>query len=321
MMKVAGLALPFFGLIFLGYLAGRIWRRDENALAWLNIFALYFALPALFFQLISRTPIEQLANWSFVFSTTLATYTAFAIAFSFAALRNPGNLREATMQGMVGGYGNVGYMGPPLALVAFGPEAAVPAALIFCFDVVLIFTLAPMMMAIGGGGRDSLGKTLVAVPGKILLHPFIIATLLGVASAATGLRPPEPVDRMLTFLQASAAPSALFALGVTVSLRPLERVAGELPVLIAIKLIVHPLIAFLILSWVGGFEPVWVYTGVMMASLPPAATIYVIATQYNTYILRGSSAILLGTAISVPTVTALLYLISNGLLPLDLLAR
>ncbi len=41
----------------------------------------------------------------------------------------------------------------------------------------------------------------------------------------------------------------------------------------------------------------------------------------TTYILRGSSAILLGTAISVPTVTALLYLISNGLLPLDLLAR
>ena len=47
MMKVSGLALPFFGLIFLGYLAGRLWRRDESALAWLNIFVLYFALPAL----------------------------------------------------------------------------------------------------------------------------------------------------------------------------------------------------------------------------------------------------------------------------------
>ena len=66
---------------------------------------------------------------------------------------------------------------------------------------------------------------------------------------------------------------------------------------------------------------VWIYTGVMMASLPPAATIYVIARQYNTYILRGTSAILLGTAASVLTVTGVLYLISNGLLPLDLFAR
>jgi predicted permease len=321
MMKVAGLALPFFGLIFLGYPAGRIWRRDENALAWLNIFVLYFALPALFFQLISRTPIQQLANWSFVFSTSLATYTAFAIAFAFAMLKNRGNLPEATVQGMVGGYGNVGYMGPPLALVALGPEAAVPAALIFCFDVALVFTLAPMMMAVGGSGEQTLGKTLITIPRRILLHPFIIATLAGVAGAAIEFQPPEPVDRMLTLLQSSAAPSALFALGVTVAMRPLRRVGGTLPVLIAIKLIVHPLIAFLILKWVGGFEPVWVYTAVMMASLPPAATIYVIATQYNTYILRGSAAILLGTAASVPTVTAVLYLISNGLLPLDLFSR
>ena len=321
MMKVAGLALPFFGLIFLGYLAGRIWRRDENALAWLNIFVLYFALPALFFQLISRTPIQQLANWSFVFCTSLATYTAFAIAFAFAMLKSRGNLPESTVQGMVGGYGNVGYMGLPLALVALGPEAAVPAALIFCFDVALAFTLAPMMMAIGGSGEATLGKTLITIPKRVLLHPFIIATLAGVACAAIEFRPPEPIDRMLTFLQSSAAPCALFALGVTVALRPLERVAGELPVLIAIKLIVHPLIAFLILTWVGGFEPIWIYTGVMMASLPPAATIYVIATQYNTYILRGSAAILLGTAASVPTVTVVLYLISNGLLPLDLFSR
>jgi hypothetical protein len=41
----------------------------------------------------------------------------------------------------------------------------------------------------------------------------------------------------------------------------------------------------------------------MMASLPPA------------------TAILLGTAASVPFVTLALYLISNGPLPLDLLAR
>ena len=79
--------------------------------------------------------------------------------------------------------------------------------------------------------------------------------------------------------------------------------------------------AFAILTWIGGFEPVWIYTGVMMASLPPAATIYVIATRYNTYILRGSAAILLGTLVSVPTVTVVLYLITSGRLPLDLFSR
>src|SRR5687768_1091756 len=163
MADIFGLALPFFGLIFLGYLAGKIWRLEEGGLAWLNIFVIYFALPALFFQLISKTPIDQLANGRFVFATTLATYSAFALAFAFAMVRNSGDIAAATVQAMVGGYGNVGYMGAPLALVALGPAAAVPAALVFCFDVALVFTLAPLMMGIAGAGPGSVWRTLLDI--------------------------------------------------------------------------------------------------------------------------------------------------------------
>jgi predicted permease len=315
MIEVAGLALPFFGLIFLGVLAGRIWRRSESDLAWLNLFVLYFALPALFFQLISRTPIGELANGAFVFATSLATFTAFAIAFAISLARNGGNIAEGTVQGLIGGYGNVGYMGPPLAIVALGSPAAVPAALIFCFDVALVFTLTPLMMAFAGAGGESRRTLLLGIPGRVLLHPFILATLIGVAAAALELRPPASLDRLLTLLAGSAAPCALFALGITVASRPLKRVPLELPFLIAVKLIVHPLLAFAMLTFIGGFQKLWIETAVLMASLPPAATIYVIATQYNVYVLRASSAILLGTAASVFTVTGILYLVTHDLLP------
>ena len=120
MTEVAGLALPFFGMIFLGFLAGKIWRKDEEAHGWLNVFVIYFALPALFFQLISKTPIDQLANGRFILATSLATCGALALAFAFALVKNRGDIAAATVQGLVGGYGNVGYMGPPLALVALG---------------------------------------------------------------------------------------------------------------------------------------------------------------------------------------------------------
>ena len=253
--------------------------------------------------------------------TTFATYTAFAVAFAYAAWRSGGNIAEATIQGLVGGYGNVGYMGPPLALVAIGPQAAVPVALIFCFDVALAFTLAPLMMALGGATGESLGRTLLTIPRRVLLHPFIVATLLGVAAAAVEFRPPAPVDRLLTILHGAAAPCALFALGVTVSMQPLKRMGAELPLLVAVKLVVHPLIVYLLLAWIGGFDPVWVYAAVLMASLPPAATIYVVASQYQTYVFRASSAILIGTLASVATVTGVLYLVTEGLLPLDPFGR
>jgi len=315
MADLVGLALPFFGLILIGFLAGRIWPRDEDQLGWLNVFVIYFALPALFFRLISRTPVGEIVNWTFVFSTGLATYTAFTIAFLYAVIRNGGDLPEATVQGMVGGYGNVGYMGPPLALVAVGPQAAVPAALIFCVDVALVLTLGSLIIALAGQGREPVGKALLSIPRRVLLHPLFAATMVATGAAALRFEPPDILDRILAMLSASAAPCALFALGVTVAQQSLQRIPGELPVLIMVKLVAHPFIVFLILTWVGGFEPAWINTAVLMASLPPAATIYVLATQYQVYALRASSAILIGTAVSVLTVTVILFLITKGHLP------
>jgi predicted permease len=321
MLEIVGLTAPFFALILLGFIAGRTWRREEGALLWLNGFVIYFALPALFFQLISRTPVEKLAQPTFVFATTLATYTAFALSFTFAAIRSRGNIAEATIQGLVGGYGNVGYLGPPLALLAMGEGAAAPAALIFCFDVALVFTLAPIMMAVAGAGGKSIRGALFDIPRQVLLHPFIVATILAGIAAFAEFRPPAPVDRLLDGLASASAPCALFALGVTVASRPLKRIPGELPVLLLVKLVLHPILALAILSFIGGFERIWIETGVLMASLPPAATIYLIASQAGIYLLRASTAILAGTALSMFTVTAVLYLITHDRLPLELFAR
>jgi hypothetical protein len=321
MLQVATLAFPFFGLIFLGFFAGRIFKVPAEGLAWLNIFIIYFALPALFFQLISQTPIEQLANWTYVFSTSFSTYCAFALAFCIGIYVTRGNVAIATIQGMVGGYANVGYMGPGLTLAVLGPEAAVPAALIFCFDVALVFTLAPLLMAFAGTEKQAPLKLALQIVKKVFLHPFIIATIAGVLGAAFRFEPPQAVDTILTFLRSAAAPSALFAMGVTVALRPLKRFPVELPGLLAIKLVAHPLIAYLMLGVVGDFDPVWVATGVLMASLPPAATIYVIAQQYQVYVERASTAVLIGTGMSVATVTFVLFLIASGALGPDLVRQ
>ena len=58
MLSILNLALPFFGVIFIGFACGK-WRRIPDAgLAWMNFFILYVALPALFFRILSRTPLR-----------------------------------------------------------------------------------------------------------------------------------------------------------------------------------------------------------------------------------------------------------------------
>lgn len=318
MSDVIGLVLPFFGLIFTGFVVARLRHEPIEALGWMNIFVIYVALPALFFQLLAKTPIEKLTEGSYIFGSVLSTFIIFSVMFAGSVLLSRGEIAQSTIKGLAAAYGNIGYMGPGLALLAFGEEAAVPVALIFCFENIMHFAIAPLMMALSGGEKTPPLKLAIGVARKILLHPFIIATAFGVSAAFLQFRPPLPVERLLEYLSQAAAPCALFAMGVTLALRPLKRVPTEMAPIAALKLIVHPLLCYVVLSWIGNFSDVWIFSAVLLAALPTATNVFVIAQQYGVWVERASASVLLTTCISVATVTALLYMITSGVLPPDL---
>ena len=315
MLDVINLALPFFGLIFLGFAFGKLKSIPDEGLAWMNFFIIYVALPALFYRIVAQTPLEQLANPRYVIATTLGTFLAFALAFAIGLLVLRGRIGPATIAGLAGGYGNIGYMGPGLALATLGPEAAAPVALIFCFDTLLLFSLIPVLMALADPHRAGLAASVRNVVRQIALNPLVIATALGVASAAIEFQPPVALDRLMQFLQNAAAPCALFTLGVTVALRPLQSVPWEVPINVAVKLLVHPVIALALMALFGPFADTWVSTAVLMAALPPALNVFVIARQFETWVEQASSAVLTGTLASVLTLTTVMWLVKTQQLP------
>ena len=318
---VLDLALPFFGIIGLGFFCGRLMKIPEAGLQWMHFFAIYVALPALFFSLVSQTPFAELSNLAFIAATTASTYTVYTLSFCVGLIATRGDLRSAAIQALGGAYSNIGYMGPALTLAALGPGAAAPTALIFMFDNILFFSLTPLLMAAGADTQAGLFATARQIVKRIALSPFFIAVFLGLASAYFQLHPPAAVEKMLAFLRNAAAPCALFIMGVTVALRPAARLTAEIPALLALKLVVHPLLVWLVLSAAGDFGPVWTFTAVLMAALPPGLNVFVMASQYGVYIERASSLVLFGTIASVVSVTALLYVISQGLAPYNLFTR
>ena len=84
-----------------------------------------------------------------------------------------------------------------------------------------------------------------------------------------------------------------------------SEMTGSIPVasIAAIKLILHPLLCYLVLSAIGDFDPVWVYTAVLLAGLPTATNVFVIAQQYGVWTERASASVLITTVLSVFTVT------------------
>ncbi len=315
------LILPFFGIIGLGYFCGKRVKLPASGLPWLQFFLIYVALPVLFFRLIADKPLSELANWPFIAATTLATYCVFALAFTVGLHYTRGDLPQSVMQGVAGAYSNIGYMGPPLVIAALGPAASAPVVLIFVFDNLLLFSIIPFLMALAGVEKKSFLVTAREVAWKVVSHPFNVATVIGVVFAFFSLRLPSTLDKMTLWLSQAAAPCALFLLGVTVALRPMAKMPREVPALMAIKLILHPLLILVLLSIMGDFSPPWVFAAMIMAALPPALNIFVISTQYGVGVERASASILVGTVASMVTLTAFLWLIREGYMPHDLFPR
>src|SRR4029077_21116958 len=312
MADILNLALPYFGLIFIGYACGKTKRLPEAGLAWMNFFLLYVSLPALLFGIMSKTPFSELNNPPFLIATMFGTVTAFALAMVTGRFAGELSLRKATMAGLAGAYGNIGSMGPGLALAVLGTKAAAPTALIFCCDSIFLFSLVPLLIELTDRDHPSLLHAPGVVARQIVLNPLIMSAVLGALVAALHIPLPTALDNTLLFLQNAAAPMALFVLGVTVALRPFKRVPWEVPGVIAIKLLIHPLVAFGLMLLFGPFAQPSAATAVLMAALPPALNVFVIARQNDTWIEPASVAVLIGTFASVVTLTTVMWFIQTG---------
>ncbi|MFO1090008.1 MAG: AEC family transporter [Hyphomicrobiales bacterium] len=315
MLTVLSLAFPFFAIIACGYIAARVFKLPETGLAWLSIFIVWFALPALIFLTVAAAPFEKLAEWRFVLATSAATSTSFLGVFAVSVLAWRTAVRVAAIQGTSASFGNVGYMGLPLAVAFFGPAAAVPAALVFCFDCALQFTLTPMLATLGHREGRSVPSLVWQSVRAIVTHPFIVATVLGVLASGLRISPPEAVATFLGMLAKAAGPGALFALGVTVGMRRLESFGPPLMLITVAKLVLQPLAALALLSLVPNLDPLWLHVALMMAALPTASNAYILANQYQSWIEGASGAILITTILSALTIPMLIWAIGHGLTP------
>jgi malonate transporter len=229
-----------------------------------------------------------------------------------------GAIAESTIKGLAAAYGNIGYMGPGLALLALraGGRGSGGAHL-------LLREHRPLRDRAdddgAGGRREGVARQLaLGVVKRIALHPFIIATAVGVLAAWAQYEPPVPVARLSGISGAGGRPLRAVRMGVTLALQPLRRVPRELGAIVTLKLVVHPILCYVVLSLIGNFSEVWVFSAVLLAGLPTATNVFVIAQQYGVWVQRASASLLLTTVLSVVSVTGLLYLIRNGILPPDL---
>ncbi|MDD9878768.1 MAG: AEC family transporter [Magnetovibrio sp.] len=297
--------LPVFTIILCGFVVGRFGLLGEASSEALNGFVYYVALPVLLFYSTARVEPADIFQWSYIVAFTAGSAATVVVAMIVSRFVFRCRLAEQAIFGMTAVFGNTGYMGIPLAIVAFGEPAALPAIIATILQSsVLLAVFAGLVewdLSADRGG----GNVFADVGGALIKNPLVLASVAGIAWSLSGLSLAAPVETFCKILSAAAGPSALFAIGLFLVGKPLRRGLSEVAVMTALKLVVHPLITWWLVVHVFDVTPVWAAVAVLMAALPAGANCFVLAQNYNIYVQRTSAAILISTVVAVATVSIL----------------
>lgn len=309
-LNVLDVTLPFFALVFLGWLAGRRRMLPGDAVPALNAFVLWFALPAMLFGFAARSPIGTLLN-----APVFAAYAvagALLLAGTALVLRRAGkDWKDAAMGALGAAWSNWGYMGFAMIPALLGEAALAPLIAAGVADMTLIVSLALALAAQDGAADGPLRALREALRG-VARNPLVWAIVAGVAASATGLQLPVAAARLLQLLGASAGPVALFAMGLALA-APVPRGDGRaVAALSSVKLLLHPLLVAALCTWVFGLAAREREALVLMAALPTAGTVFLFAERLGAGAARIAALILWSTLAACASFPLLASLLGAG---------
>ncbi|MGQ1796327.1 AEC family transporter [Kocuria oceani] len=308
---MAGVFSGFFivwAVIGAGYVVGRRRVLGPQGQLVLSKFAFYVASPPLLFLTISEADIGRLLSAPLL----VATVSAVATALVHAGLARWVLHRDAAttvMGAQAASQVNSANLGIPIATFVLGDATMVVPVILFqlALNTPVYLTI---MDVLTDGRRPSLGSIL----GNVVTNPMIMGSGLGILFAVTGWRLPEVVHEPVELVAGASIPAMLMAFGVSlVGASPLR--AGTSPrrdvvLAAALKLLLHPVLAFLFARYALGLEGHLLYAVVVMAALPTAQNIYVAAVRYGRAEQLCRDTVLLTTVVAMLTMAGVALLLA-----------
>ena len=292
----------FLGLItMVGYLAVRFRVVTPQSEAVLNRFTFSIATPALLFLVTFSAKTDEAFSVQFA---ALGVGILVCLTITMSVLWLTG-MRKASHIALLAGSGvwvNSNIVGLPLALFVFG-DAAVIAPMLLIQMVIL----SPVMMLILdlSTQSDSLKEGGVLKSAlRPARNPLTLATITGFLLGSSNIEPPRVVIAPVEILANAAIPLMLLAFGISLFTGPpLAGAAGstrETWIVSAFKLFMLPGITLLIAHFIFGLRDEGLAAIALMASLPTAQNIYMLASRYGILPQTARDIVLLTTVGSIP---------------------
>src|SRR5690606_113631 len=258
----------------------------------------FVASPALLFTTLADSdPASVLGPMLWVAALSAALTAVAYYLVTAGLLRRPAS--ESIIAAMSASTVNSANLGLPIALYVLGDMAY--AAPIILFQLALY---QPINLAMLDATTSRHRTTPIALLLATAKNPMIIGSLLGLVVALTGIELPSMVLEPIELIAGASIPAMLMAFGISlVGSKPLEKKSGrraDVLIASAAKLLVHPLLAWVLAYWVFNLRGELLVASVIMAGLPTAQNIFVTAMRYEHGVTIAKDTVLITTICAIP---------------------
>ncbi|MCB1492178.1 MAG: AEC family transporter [Rhodobiaceae bacterium] len=307
--EIAAIILPVFGLMAAGYLARLTGLLSDTVADGLSSYAYSVAIPCLLFRMMAEGNWPDISPWTYWITYFAGVAVAWIIAMVIVMKMLGREFETGIVAGFTASQANTVLVGIPLVLAVYGEAGRVPLVFLISIHLPLMMTVAAILMeASKAQGADWTGAA-KAIIRSMATHPIVLSLAAGYLWHLTGIEISGTPRKLIDALAGTAGTVALFSLGLA-----LRRygIAGDLRAtlsLTALKLVIHPIVVFLLGAYVFHLSPVWLGAAVLFASSPCGVNAYLVANRYGTGMRMSSSAIAVSSAVAVLTVGVWMKLI------------
>jgi len=309
MLEIFQIVLPVFLLIGAGYVAGFRGAFNLSQATALMRFATQFAVPCLLFFAVSRLDLQAVFNakilvpyylgalLSFLFSGCVARFVfkhnpGYSVAIGFAAL-----------------FSNSVLIGIAIIELAYGGEALEIAFAIIAIHAPFCFILGIVSMEFCRADGLGVFATLKVAIKQIFSNALTQGLILGFIVNLTAWQLPTPILTAVELMARASLPAALFGLGAILVTYKISSNKKEIMSITLNKLIIHPLVAFIVGRYGFQLSADILKVIVIMAAMPPGINAFVFANMYQRAENIAAASVLFATALSIVSISIWLVLI------------
>lgn len=286
---------PIFSLMLIGYLAVRFKFFPIEGVFGLTRFVNSIAAPVLLFRAMLNMKFNEVFRLEYVAPYYIAALVIFALGIFIARVGFKHRPGEAVAMGFSACFVNGLLIGLPLIQRAYGDEGMVLMLTVIGIHAPILYTVGMVTMEMSRQDGAPLSQTLKVAGMNVLKQPLVIGILSGLLGNFIGFEMPEIMADTSKMLALAVLPCALFGIGGALNQYKLSAVWFLASLLSAMKLMLQPLIVWVILILVLGAPMEIAKIFILLAAMPTGINAYIFSTYYNRGVNVATNVILIST--------------------------